>query len=211
MSRVYIASSWRNHEEVRTIANLLRVWGHEVFDFTDPDRRPEHFDKFSFNSTVFDASELGPREEVDWIEFLEAEQTKRAYNADKAGLDWADTVVLILPAGRSAHLEAGYAAGAGKRLVIFGELPRGEFDVMYLLADRCLRRSTQGLRELRDALREQDDYGWDKPCPICGATDLERVSLLTEPVHRMKRCQHCCWVGPVIKVNGKGRRIQEVF
>lgn len=154
MSKIYIASSWKNYKDIRQLATFLRIWGHEVFDFTDPDYRPEHFDKFSFGPTVFDASELGPREEIDWIEFLDAEQTKRAYKADKAGLDWADTVVLVLPAGRSAHLEAGYGAGKGKRLIIFGELPRGEFDVMYHLADRCIRLSPEGFSDLRKMLRK---------------------------------------------------------
>lgn len=30
----------------------------------------------------------------------------------------ADTCVLLLPCGRSAHIEAGYFVGAGKRLII---------------------------------------------------------------------------------------------
>ena len=30
-----------------------------------------------------------------------------------------DGCVLVLPSGRSAHLEAGWAAGAGKRVVVY--------------------------------------------------------------------------------------------
>jgi len=153
--RIYIASSWKNARNVRRIAALLRIQGHEVFDFTDPDYRPEYFDRFVFGQTVFDASELGPRETIGWIELLEAEQTQRAYRSDKAGLDWCDTVILLLPSGRSAHLEAGYAAGAGKDLIIIGDLPRGEFDVMYLLAKKCLRlNGPEAFRELFRMLKE---------------------------------------------------------
>jgi nucleoside 2-deoxyribosyltransferase len=133
--KVYIASSWKNVNSTRSLARVLRDEGHEVYDFTDPD------------NFVFEASEPGrPRESIDWLEFLEEESTSRAYSVDKAGLDWADTVILFLPAGRSAHLEAGYGVGAGKDLFIYGDLPRGEFDVMYLMANDCHRRENlQGL------------------------------------------------------------------
>lgn len=126
--KIYIASSWKNVHATRELAKVLRDQGHEVYDFTDP------------QNFIFEASEPGrPREVIEWIEFLEEESTKRAYQVDQAGLDWADTVVLFLPAGRSAHLEAGYGVGAGKDLFIYGDLPRGEFDVMYLMAKACYR------------------------------------------------------------------------
>jgi len=126
--KIYIASSWKNVHRTRELALILRGNGHKVYDFTDP----ENF--------VFEASEPGrPRESIDWLEFLEDDSTKKAYGVDKAGLDWADTVILFLPAGRSSHLEAGYGVGAGKDLFIYGDLPRGEFDVMYLMAKACYR------------------------------------------------------------------------
>ena len=49
-------------------------------------------------------------------------------------MEWADTCVLLLPSGRSAHLEAGYMKGRGKRLII--HIPEYDGpDLMYLLAD----------------------------------------------------------------------------
>jgi len=39
---------------------------------------------------------------------------KAGFALDKAGMDKADCCVLVLPSGRSAHLEAGYMAGEGK-------------------------------------------------------------------------------------------------
>jgi len=137
--KIYIASSWKNVRGTRALARVLRDEGHEVYDFTDP----ENF--------IFEVSEPGrPRESIDWLEFLDTESTKRAYGVDKGGLDWADTVILFLPAGRSSHLEAGYGVGAGKDLFIYGDLPRGEFDVMYLMAKGCYRR--QDLERMLAAL-----------------------------------------------------------
>ncbi|SFR15369.1 hypothetical protein [Desulfoscipio geothermicus] len=124
--KIYIASSWKNEELVRAFAKMLRDAGLEVDDFTDDSR----------GRFVFHYSELGNLDELDAINFLEDERSQRAFQEDKKWLDWADAVVLILPAGKSAHLEAGYAKGCGKKLVIWQmSFPKGEFDVMYGFAD----------------------------------------------------------------------------
>ena len=44
-------------------------------------------------------------------------------------MQWADTGVLVMPCGRSAHLEAGYFVGAGKRLIIL--INDSEPELMY--------------------------------------------------------------------------------
>ncbi|WP_244936539.1 hypothetical protein [Methylobacterium currus] len=53
-------------------------------------------------------------------------------------MQWADTCVLLLPCGRSAHLKAGWFCGQGKRCLILtqdGEEP----ELMQLLAtDICI-------------------------------------------------------------------------
>lgn len=57
----------------------------------------------------------------------------RGYVSDLRGMEWADTCVLLLPCGRSAHLEAGWFCGRGKRCIILtqdGEEP----ELMALLA-----------------------------------------------------------------------------
>jgi enhancing lycopene biosynthesis protein 2 len=60
------------------------------------------------------------------------------YVNDLRAMEWADTCLLILPCGRSAHLEAGWFAGRGKRCLILtqdGEEP----ELMALLAtDICI-------------------------------------------------------------------------
>ena len=129
--KIYIASSWKNAEGVRIIADYFRREGHQVFDFTDIENRPDGLDKFVFHASQWLGKSLS---EIDWIEFLESPATERAFKSDRAGLDWADTVVLFIPSGRSSHLEAGYGVGKGKDLYIYGDLPKGEFDAMYKFA-----------------------------------------------------------------------------
>ena len=127
MNKIYIASSWKNVSQVRELASYLRNEGFEVDDFTDDTR----------GRFVFHYDELANLQELDAISFLQNDPARRAFIEDKKMIDWADAVILLLPAGRSAHLEAGYAKGSGKRLIIYqpGRFPPGEFDVMYGFAD----------------------------------------------------------------------------
>jgi hypothetical protein len=50
-------------------------------------------------------------------------------------MEWADTCVLLLPCGRSAHLEAGYFVGAGKELNIVLSNEKFEPELMYKMTN----------------------------------------------------------------------------
>lgn len=126
MSRIYVASSWRNTIQP-SVVEALRAFGHEVYDFRHP---PDGGDGFHW-------SEIDPAW-MQWTveEYVEALSTpiaQRGFESDKAGMDWANTCVLLLPCGRSAHLEAGYMAGQGKRVIPMFPLPSTEPELMYLL------------------------------------------------------------------------------
>lgn len=127
--KIYIASSWKNDVEAIHLADTLRSAGHEVDCFCDT----------STGRYVFHFSEVGPLDEIDAITFLQDDRAQRAYREDKKHIDWADAVVMLHPCGKSSHLEAGYAVGAGKKLFMLGEFPKGEFDVMYGFADSLHR------------------------------------------------------------------------
>lgn len=126
MAKVYIASSWKNEPNVRYAAALLRNAGHEVDDFTDDSK----------GRYVFSYRELGDIQQWNARTFLQLEQAQKAFREDRKWINWADGVLLLLPSGRSAHLEAGFAVGRGKFLIIYqGAFPPGEFDVMYGFAN----------------------------------------------------------------------------
>lgn len=125
---IYLASSWKNEELVMEWAARLRGAGYEVDAFCDDSRPNGRF--------VFHFSEIGDAGQLDAINFLADERSQKAFAEDKKWIDWADIALLILPAGKSSHLEAGYAVGGGKKLIIWQEkFPKGEFDVMYGFAD----------------------------------------------------------------------------
>ena len=57
-------------------------------------------------------------------------------------LEEADTCVLVMPSGRSAHLEAGYMIGQDKPTLVY--MPEmSEPELMYLLADRVVNNIFQ--------------------------------------------------------------------
>jgi len=125
MSRIYIASSWKNADILPPFAVTLEIWGNEVDCFCREDT----------GRFVFSFRDIDNAENIDQFDMMKTPQCRKAFAEDKKWLDWADTVIMVLPCGRSAHLEAGYAVGQGKRLVILGEFPKGEWDVMYGFAD----------------------------------------------------------------------------
>ena len=127
MARIYVASSWRNRYFPDVVA-LLRGAGHEVYDF----RNPPH------GGNGFRWTDIDPQA-PDWdftqyAEGLYHPKAERQFAADLEALHWADTCVLVLPCGRSAHTEAGWMAGAGRRVVVY--IPEmQEPELMYKLFD----------------------------------------------------------------------------
>ncbi|MBP5505662.1 MAG: hypothetical protein J6X89_06130 [Bacteroidales bacterium] len=112
MARIYVASSWRN-AYFPEVVNRLREAGHEVYDF----RNPPH------GGAGFHWTDVDP-DAPDWTfnqyaEGLHHPLAERQFQADLEALEWADTCVLVLPCGRSAHTEAGWLAGKGRKVIVY--------------------------------------------------------------------------------------------
>ena len=110
-------------------------------------------DRFSFHWSEFVDDEIELMN-YDAINFINAPMVQRAFNEDKKWLDWANCVIMLMPCGRSSHLEAGYGKGQGKLLYIYGGFPKGEFDVMYRFADGLYR--TEELSEMITELKSRE-------------------------------------------------------
>lgn len=134
MRRIYLASSWRNSQQPALVAHLRNA-GHEVYDFRNPYAVGQG-GGFSWRDIDPDWQEWSPSQ---FRANLEHPSAVRGFAADWHGMQWADTFVLLLPCGRSAHLEAGWAIGAGKPTAIL--LAEGEPELMYKMAARlCVDR-----------------------------------------------------------------------
>ena len=67
-------------------------------------------------------------------EALEGYAARNVYAFDKRHIDASTDVVLVLPAGKSGHLEFGYSIGQGKKGHILLEPDTDRWDVMYQFA-----------------------------------------------------------------------------
>lgn len=143
MAKIYLASSWRNPEQPDAV-QLLRNAGHEVYDFRNPPGGIPN---------GFRWSELDPNWEAwsatAYREKLKSPLAQRWFNSDFDGMKWADVGILLLPCGRSAHLELGWMAGAGKRTIIWTK-DWQEPELMALLASEICVSFT----EVADTLRQ---------------------------------------------------------
>lgn len=138
--RIYVASSWRNQLQPG-IVEELRSAGHEVYDFRNP---PEGRDGFHW-------SEIDPAW-LDWTpeafrEGLKHPLAVEGYGSDKMGMDWAEACVLLMPCGRSAHLEAGFMAGEGKPVIVL-MLSKSEPELMYKLLEGLCTSMDEVLQRL---------------------------------------------------------------
>lgn len=137
MSRIYVASSWRNDFQP-IVVGVLRDAGHDVYDFKNP----------APGNHGFHWSEIDPAWKAwdmpTYRDALNHPVAQDGFKSDYDAMLWADTGVMVLPCGRSAHIEAGYFNGAGKRLFIYCPEAAGpqEPELMYRMADGiCLNLS----------------------------------------------------------------------
>lgn len=124
VERVYVASSWRNAYQP-AVVGYLRDAGFAVYDFKNPTEG--YRNPVAGVERGFQWSEIDP----DWQswtpsqyrEALDHPISERGFQSDFQAMQWADTCVLVLPSGRSAHTEAGWMAGTGRRVYVlmYGE------------------------------------------------------------------------------------------
>ena len=127
MTKVYVASSWRN-KHYPEVVKQLKSHGFDVYDFRNP---PDGKGGFFWKDIDPNWENWPTRDYIDNLHHPWAEYGfKRDIDAMKA----ADVCVLVLPCGRSAHSEAGWMAGAGKRVIAY--IPeKQEPELMYKMFD----------------------------------------------------------------------------
>lgn len=153
MTSVYIGGALKNPEIVR-ITKLLQDNG---------------FDPFSEWYTP------GPEADVLWRDYeralgynyreaLQRPAARNTFGFDQRYITRMDAFLMVLPCGKSAHLELGYAIGRGKFGIIYMPEDPDRWDVMYLFAHAvvtsddeliaCLQ-GRQGPWTMHDYRREQ--------------------------------------------------------
>lgn len=136
--KIYVASSWRNLIQ-QDIVKLLRAAGHDVYDFRNP--APGNHG-FAWSEVNPDWKQWTPEEFIEDL-YSGHSAIKRGFAFDRDALEACDMCVLVLHCGRSAHLEAGYAAGMGKKVIFYLTPDNFEPELMYLLGDACVTTPKQ--------------------------------------------------------------------
>ena len=139
---IYLIGSLRN-PRIPEVGNILRAEGYETFD---------------------DWHAGGPEADDEWMRYEKTrgrhyKDALLAYNAqhiftyDLSHLNRATVGVLVMPAGKSAHLELGYLIGQNKPgFILFDQEPE-RWDVMNAFASAVCFSMEELLAELRPVLK----------------------------------------------------------
>ena len=154
--KIYVASSWRNTYQPGAVL-LLRDHGYEVYDFKQPtpDDNGFHWSEIDGGWESWDVHQ--------YREALAHPIAESGYGKDMAAMEWADICVVVMPCGRSAHLEAGWFCGQGRPCVFW--FPRGvmlEPELMVKMGTDVLHGSSEllgDMRQLAAELRKQKEPG----------------------------------------------------
>lgn len=117
---IYLAGSMRNRDGILSVATALEAAGFRVFhSWINP----------------------GPETDDQWMEwqkalgrdYFEAMDDPHVRNVYKFDLEWlgrSDALVMVGPAGRSAHGELGYMCGRGKPTFVIMQSEPARWDIM---------------------------------------------------------------------------------
>lgn len=123
MKTVYVIGSLRN-SKIPEIGNYVRSLGFEAFD-----------DWFAAGPIADDSwQEYEKTKGISYDAALAGFAARHVFDFDLHHLNRSDAGILVLPAGKSGHLELGYLIGRGKPgFVLFDKEP-DRWDVMYQFA-----------------------------------------------------------------------------
>lgn len=108
---IYVASSWRNPYHL-DIVGLLIQQGHEVYNFRNPVPRNLGFSWASIDP-YFKSWSI-----EEYKQALQHPKVVEGFEYDRVALVECDIVVLLLPSGRSSHIEAAWHKGRGGIVIV---------------------------------------------------------------------------------------------
>jgi nucleoside 2-deoxyribosyltransferase len=137
MTDYTIISKFRNKDNCELLVRKLEEKGKTCYNFCNKPADPKNPDAH-------------PEEQMKNFEgtedFFNNEYFKQIFEEDLEGLKNADTVIMLLPAGNSVHIEAGIAYGLGKKLILIGEPEKA--DSLYLIFQERYRNIDEFLKTI---------------------------------------------------------------
>lgn len=134
---IYLIGSMRN-PRIPEIAIELRQHDYDVFD--------EWYCTGAQSDEKWQAYER--QRGRSYKHALAGAHAQDVFHFDKRHLEQADTVVLVMPAGRSGHLEIGWALGQGKRGIVLLDGEPDRYDIMLNFATAICESVDELIKEL---------------------------------------------------------------
>ena len=166
MTVLYLIGSLRN-PDISELSNLLQnETGYEIFS--------------SWKSP-------GPTADDEWRDYAKARgwsyrealreyAATHVYEFDKFHLDRADAAILVMPAGKSGHMELGYMIGQGKPCFYLLEPDNERWDVMIQLCFENGGNVCSSVDELLESLEKLEEVSNAKPnydlSAVCSPDDI---------------------------------------
>jgi nucleoside 2-deoxyribosyltransferase len=122
--KIYLASSWRNAHYLKVL-DRLRELDYTVYDFRTA-------------NGAFKWEEVSPdgmKTVESYLKNINDEKCDIAFANDMQALENCDVCVMVMPCGRSAHIEAGFAVGMDKPVGILYHDDNFEPDLMHKMAN----------------------------------------------------------------------------
>lgn len=137
---IYLGGSLKKHDEVQAIAAEIRTHGFDVFDqwtTAGPDADDYLRDYFA-------------RRGMNFKQALQSPAAQNIFEFDKKHILQSEAFVLVMPAGKSAFLELGWALGQGiPGYILFPEGDPERIDIMFAFANAVVYSVKELVGELR--------------------------------------------------------------
>ena len=136
----YVASRYRNKDIILPLIKSIREKGKSVYSFIESEASLKNVGGLDeHHEDIMKKFESIP----DW---QNDPKVKEVFESDMNAIRDSETVILLLPAGKSAHIEAGAAYGIGKKMILIGE--QKETESLYLIFDKFYNSADDFLKTL---------------------------------------------------------------
>ena len=135
---IYLIGALKNWKVI-DIAKKLRTEGFEVFDswISPGPEADEYLRKYS------------KRRGLSHKEIMNDWSVKHIFEFDKFHLDRCDIAIMVMPCGKSGHIEFGYSVGKGKKSYILFNKEPNKYDIMHRFANDIFYDLNELIKELK--------------------------------------------------------------
>ena len=149
---LYLIGSLRNREVLEVTKTLKTELGFDVFsDWLAAGPEADDYLRDYYR-------ELG----LTYSEVLDSYSAKHIFEFDKKHLDRCDAAILVMPAGKSGHLELGYVIGRGKPAYILMDGEPERVDIMHQFATKVFMNKEEMIEYFKGLERQGDSTVFDR-------------------------------------------------